>query len=168
METYRIGFVSLIKEKQNEEYKMWYKKAQDFQDISDSSSPSTLGSNSGITVTPSVEKQIQQAVQSHTPIQFTTTSGQTFIQIHGTANAEGEFCGEIEPGKSLCGQELLDYLQKEKGFAPSQIIACGAGNLQGSSGFAPAFTETGVVEIGFPDTNNLDPNAPVQLPITRA
>jgi hypothetical protein len=61
-----------------------------------------------------------------------------------------------------------DYLQKEKGFAPSQIIACGAGNLQGSSGFAPAFTETGVVEIGFPDTNNLDPNAPVQLPITRA
>jgi hypothetical protein len=49
-----------------------------------------------------------------------------------------------------------------------KIIACGAGILQGASGFAPAFTERGTVEIGFPDTTNLDPNAPVELPITRA
>jgi hypothetical protein len=141
---------------------MWYKIAQQEQDISLQGSPSSLNDNTGFYADFSESQKLQNALKNNTFAEITSKSGKKLLGLHGNLNGEGEYCGLIAPNDWKCGEEFQQWL-REKGFQNHQIITCKGGVLPNS-----LTNVKDPISVGLPQAPNPnDPNSPVFVSVQK-
>ena len=141
---------------------MWYKIAQQEQDISLQGSTSSLNDNTGFYADFSESQKLQNALKNNTFAEITSKSGKKLLGLHGNLNGEGEYCGLIAPNDWKCGEEFQQWL-REKGFQNHQIITCKGGVLPNS-----LTNVKDPISVGLPQAPNPnDPNSPVFVSVQK-
>jgi hypothetical protein len=142
---------------------MWYKIAQQQTvDIVSQSGQSSLNQNTGIYANYAEMQAMSKALKEGTFAEIDTPSGKILV-LHGSQGPNGEFCGQIAPGQSLCGDEFTAWRQ-QKGYNADQVLTCEGGLLPDSLHNVKAPIQIGIPVA--PDPNN--PNAPMFATIQRA
>ncbi len=142
---------------------MWYKIAQQQPiDIASQSGQSSLGQNTGIYANYAEMQKMSKALKEGTFAEISTPSGKVLV-LHGSKGLNGEFCGQIAPGQSLCGAEF-DAWRSQKGYNSDQVLTCEGGLLPDSLHNVKAPIQIGIPIA--PDPAN--PNAPMFAAITKA
>ena len=142
---------------------MWYRTAQQQQtDIGLQHSQSSLNQNTGIYATFAESQKMKKALEGGTFAEINTPSGK-MLAIHGSVDAEGQYCGQIAPGQVLCGPDFDNWL-RQKGFQNDQVITCEGGFLNQSIS-----SEKAPIQIALPTAPiSTDSSAPMFLNITKA
>jgi len=142
---------------------MWYRTAQQQQtDIGLQHSQSTLNQNTGIYATFAESQKMKKALQDGTYAEISTPSGK-MLAIHGSVDADGQYCGQIAPGQVLCGPDFDNWL-RQKGFQDDQVITCEGGFLNQSIS-----NEKAPIQIALPTAPiSTDSSAPMFLNIQKA
>ena len=108
---------------------MWYKIAQQQPvDIASQSGQSSLNQNTGIYANYAEMQAMSKALKEGTFAEIDTPSGKILV-LHGSQGPNGEFCGQIAPGQSLCGDEFTAWRQ-QKGYNADQVLTCEGGLCQ--------------------------------------
>jgi hypothetical protein len=134
---------------------MWYKISKSLaptQNIALENKPSSIMEGSGFQVDFPTATKIQQSLQSHNPLEFSTTDGKKFLVLHGVFQ-DGKQYFDVGGGNSVAEDDLANWM-REHGYDPSvdQIIACGVGNVNPNSGLNAAVNLTGTVGLTIPQT----------------
>lgn len=130
---------------------MWYRYSQQV-DIALQNSPSALGPDTGIFASFAESEKLRRALDAGEHVVITGKDGLKILGIHGTKNAEGEYCGQINKNDIRCGQDFQDWLT-QKGLSGVQIVTCQGGLLPNSLTNVKA-----PIQVGFPIAP--DPNNP--------
>jgi hypothetical protein len=107
-------------------------------------------------------QKMSKALKEGSFAEIATPSGKVLV-LHGSKGPDGEFCGQIAPGQSLCGAEF-DAWRSQKGYTSDQVLTCEGGLLPDSLHNVKAPIQIGIPIA--PDPNN--PNAPMFAAISKA
>ncbi len=142
---------------------MWYRTAQQQQiDIGLQRSQSNLNQNTGIYATFAESQKMRKALQDGTYAEISTPAGK-MLSIHGSVDADGQYCGQIAPGQVLCGPDFDNWL-RQKGFQDHQVITCEGGFLNQSIS-----SEKAPIQIAIPTAPiSTDSSSPMFLSIQKA